>query len=167
MINAPIQSGNSDTWSGIGQGIGNTDINQYLYCDIQGNRGYMFNPYKGVLFANNGSTIVITKVAEYVYDPTKWAFIDPLSKNVAAILISLDAISNKHEEFNNPHAQITLVENVHTFLTENVIAEWSMKVTDIHNIDTKLNIDELVKNLSIKLSSTLYKQIPTEQDYVD
>ena len=165
MFNMVIQSVSSYSWSAMSNGSGGVS-HVDLYCDTHGNRGCMLGPYWGILFSKEGSTIAISKLAVYEYDPAKWAFVDPFTKEISTILIGLDAISGRHKEFSNPLAQVTVVEDVHTFLQNNVISELKPMSIDNHLQDVNF-VNQAIRQLTKNFESSLYKQIPNPGDYSD
>ncbi len=162
ISNGPIQS--SDQLSGITSVVASVGASTDLYCDIYGNRGCMLGPYWGIFFSKDGITLAITALTEYEYNPTQWAFIDPLTKDIAAIFLSLDAISGKRKEFASPGVQVILVEDVYSFLKNGVIPEWTQRTTDNHYVDSN-TITEAIIKLTKSMEKSLYQPIPTVADY--
>lgn len=166
ISNGPIQSGSSDKWSGIASVVASVGASTDLYCDMNGNRGCMLGPYWGIMFSKDGVTLAITALTEYEYDPAQWAFIEPITNGIAAIFLSLDAISGKRKEFSNPAAQVTVVEDVYSFLKNAVIPEWTPRATDNHYIDSN-TVEETIEKLTKSIEKSLYQQIPPVSDYAN
>jgi len=166
ISNGPIQSGSSDQWSGVASVVASVGASTDLYCDIYGNRGCMLGPYWGIFFSKDGITLAITALTEYEYSPIEWAFIDPLTKDIAAIFLSLDAISGKHKEFSSADSQVIIVEDVYSFLKNAVIPEWTQRTTDNHYVDSN-TINEAIRKLTKSMEKSLYEPIPQVSVYVD
>lgn len=129
IINFPIQSAGGgwprvrihEVWGTSTDTFSQKGTQTKLYCDPEGNRGFLISESIGILFTQDGFTIAITHSIEYKYDPIVWAFMDPFSNSPAAIWMSLDTISLVQKEFSDPNVTITMVENVKDFLNKSVI----------------------------------------------